>query len=349
MLKRLTLTNLTAFAGADITFARNLNVIVGENATGKTHILKIIYSVIAVSAEEARRPQASLPTKSVLQTRFAEKIINVFHPDTLGRLTRRRQGRERCSVELRFCKNSLDTAFDFATNSKSEVNITVLPTAWQEISPAYMPTRELLTIFPNFVSVYDRHYLEFDETWRDTCLLLGAPPRRGPKEKRIGDLLKPLERSMGGTVELDPLGRFYLRGQSGRIEAPLVAEGVRKLAMLARLVSSGILLENGYLFWDEPEANLNPRLVKEVARSIVAISRAGVQVFIATHSLFLLREIEILMSEASGSDIEARFIGLSLGDDGVDVRQGSRIEDVGDIAALDEELEQSDRFLAIGD
>ncbi|MFO1416253.1 MAG: hypothetical protein U1F28_03715 [Acinetobacter sp.] len=39
---------------------------------------------------------------------------------------------------------------------------------------------------------------------------------------------------------------------------PLIAEGLRKLAMLARLISTGTLLEQDYLFWDEPETNLSP-------------------------------------------------------------------------------------------
>ena len=103
---------------------------------------------------------------------------------------------------------------------------------------------------------------------------------------------------MGGKVELDANGRFYLKtsGQ-GRIEMPLVAEGIRKLAMLARLIATGSLLGSGYLFWDEPEANLNPRLIKSVATAILCLARNGIQVFVATHSLFLLRELEILSKD----------------------------------------------------
>lgn len=89
---------------------------------------------------------------------------------------------------------------------------------------------------------------------------------------------------MGGAIILDKNGRFYLKNESGRFEMPLVAEGQRKLAMLARLIATGVLLDRGFLFWDEPEANLNPLLIKQVARSIVSLSQAGIQVFIATHS-----------------------------------------------------------------
>lgn len=348
MLKRMSINNLTVFPEASLTFARNLNVIVGENGTGKTHLLKMAYSVLAVSAEEGRKPNAPLPTKSVVQTRCADKLINVFRPESLGHLARRKQGRERCDIRLTFARSDWNIAFGFATNSKTEVSIEKLPSAWVDVSPAYLPTRELLTIFPNFVSVYEGHYLEFEETWRDTCLLLGAPMQKGPKERRIRELLEPLEIAMEGAIELDKNGRFYLRSASGRMEMPLVAEGLRKLGMLSRLIATGALLDKGYLFWDEPEANLNPRLIKWVAKSILNLSAAGIQIFIATHSLFLLRELEILLSAKPYKVIETRFFGLHRTDDGVTIEQGSSVNEIGDITSLDEELAQSDRFLADG-
>jgi predicted ATP-dependent endonuclease of OLD family len=81
MLKQMTLNNLTVFSTADLKFGRNLNVIVGENGAGKTHLLKVIYSVLSVSAEEGRKPKATGPTKSVLQTRLADKLVNIYRPE----------------------------------------------------------------------------------------------------------------------------------------------------------------------------------------------------------------------------------------------------------------------------
>lgn len=348
MLERLHIKNLTVFPDADLKISRNLNVIVGENGVGKSHLLKLIYCVLATSWEEGRKPNASAPTKGVLQSRLADKLVNVFRPETLGRLARRKQGRERCDIQVEFMQRDLNISFGFATNSKAEVSIETLPTRWLDVAPAYLPTRELLTIFPNFVSVYDGHYLEFEETWRDTCVLLGAPLQKGPKEKRVRELLVPLEEAMQGSIDLDRNGRFYLKNASGRMEMPLVAEGLRKLGMLSRLVATGALLDKGCLFWDEPEANLNPRLVKWIARTILELSKGGIQVFIATHSLFLLRELDMLIEDAAYKSVQSRFFGLQQREDGVYVQQGASIDDIGDIAALDEELEQSDRFLNDG-
>lgn len=129
------------------------------------------------------------------------------------------------------------------------------------------------------------------------------------------------------------------------MEMPLVAEGMRKLAMLARLISTGVLLEQGYLFWDEPETNLNPKLIKTLAESIVRLASEGIQIFIATHSLFLLRELEMLATNKNYKEMNSRYFSLVAESDAVILEQGDRIDDLHTIVSLDEELRQSDRFL----
>ena len=344
VLKWLKLKNFTAFPEARLEFAKHLNVIVGENGMGKTHLLKLPYAAMAMSAEESRKRNGR-PTKTVLQTRLAEKLVNVLRPESLGRLAHRRQGRSRCEVMIKFSEPGTSLAFSFATPSRSEVTIELSPSRWRHRAPVYLPTRELLTIYPGFVSLYETHYVEFEETWRDTCLLLGAPALRGPRGKAVASLLEPLEEQVGGRVVLDRNGRFYLAPTSGgSMEMPLVAEGWRKVAMLARLIATGALLDKDCLFWDEPESNLNPRLIREVAKAILRICEAGVQVFVATHSLFLLREFEINLERGFGN-IEQRYFALRKGDEGVVVSQAGDVSDVDPLILLDEELSQSDRFV----
>ena len=64
MLTRLMVKNLTVFAEAESQFAPGLNVIVGENGTGKTHVLKAACTVAAVSAWAERDSGAPTPSKS---------------------------------------------------------------------------------------------------------------------------------------------------------------------------------------------------------------------------------------------------------------------------------------------
>lgn len=346
MLKSLDIKRFTVFRDESITLSPGLNVIVGENSMGKSHLLKLAYSLIATSAEQGRKPNAGEPTKTVLQKAYGEKLAGVFKPENgIGRLVTRKQGHARCEVGAAFSDAALNTRISFATRSKSDVQVDELPTAWEPQSPLYMPTRELMTIYPNFVSVYEQHYLEFEETWRDTCLLLGGLLKKGPRPNDMAQLITPVEEALGGTVELES-GRFYLNMPGvGNVEMPLVAEGHRKIAMLARLIVNGVIQKQGYLFWDEPEANLNPRLIRLVAKVIHQLAANGVQVFLATHSFFLMKELELL---SKVTPLARRYIGLNaaLGDDGgAAVQQADNLTGLTSIIALDEELAQYDREL----
>jgi len=59
---------------------------------------------------------------------------------------------------------------------------------------------------------------------------------------------------------------FFLKNKQGELEFTLVAEGYRKLGLLWLLIQNGSLLNGSVLFWDEPETNLNPKLLETVVR-----------------------------------------------------------------------------------
>ncbi|SMH49877.1 AAA domain-containing protein, putative AbiEii toxin, Type IV TA system [Rathayibacter oskolensis] len=338
-ISRIHLKDFTVFSDLNLPLVDGINIFAGENGAGKSHVLKAMYSVLSAS-EPARDTLAVSP-----ESQIASKLVGVFRPESLGRLVRRRPGRGRAEVDVQFTGPRQNISFSFATNSRSEVNLSGRLSRAIEGTPVYLPTRELLTIYPGFVSLYERTTLEFEESWRDTCILLGLPLSRGPRQDRVRGLLAPLEESLGGSVAEEG-GRFYLRVTGGgKYEMPLVAEGMRKLAMLARLIANGTLFESGFLFWDEPEANLNPRVLRHVARTIAQLARSGVQVFVGTHSLYLMKELEILKRMGDPSFPALQFVTLSKGSDGVRASSGEYLEELDDLAILDESLAQSDRFL----
>ena len=339
-LTKLHLTNFTAFARLDIEFSPGLNVIIGENATGKSHLLKLGYAIAYILHEsgkfheEVAGQSLFAGRKSWVQRRIAEKLVGVFKPDALGRLCRRGQGRSRSEVEAHFASGG-DLRFSFASTSKTEVKLVNAPNDVQTDAPIFFPPKEVMSLNPGFMGLYEQRELAVDETYYDLCKLLNVPVLKGKRAFEIADLVTPLAEIMGGSVREDS-GRFYLDllGQ-GKLEIPLVAEGLRKIATLAYLTINGSLTDKGMLFWDEPESNLNSKLVKKLCESLIMLVNKGVQVFVATHDLFLMKELSFLV-EKSGKKTPALFFGFGLDDGEVKMEQGELLEDIGTIVALEE-------------
>lgn len=355
VIRSLTMENFTTFADTTLDF-KNLNTIIGENGLGKTHLLKLLYVVMAANQQPRRSVDKSAehskpdgltvenarPAKNVLEKRLTAKLTKVFRPEErVGRLVRRKQGQGRCKIDVKVGNGEAPMRFNFATRS-CKVAVTHNPSAWYDAAPVFLPTHELLTVYPGFSWMYENYAIQFDETWYDTVKLLAAPSLLGRRKTDAAVLSKPLEKVLGGTVMFDG-SKFYLRHQDGKMEMPLVAEGLRKVCMLAQLINTGQLLDTGCLFWDEPESNLNPKIIRKVAEAVFSIARSGIQVFIATHSIFLLKELAIL-----GRGHEApqqRYFTLEKGEDGVVVHQTDDIYGISPFTVLDEEREQSYRFV----
>ncbi len=343
MLKSVHIKNFGSLPNANYEFSSGLNVVIGENGLGKTQLLKLLYATLKVHAD------AKEFTKTSLEKAYAAKLVGVFRPEKLGRLVKRKQGSVPCEIALTMAEHEQSCTFGFSTGSSVSVQVDVAPTAKMHPGAVFIPTRELVTLCPWFVPLYDNYHLRFEETWRDTVSLLGAPNVKGSREQLAETMLEPLEQLMRGKVVVDSgTGEFYLHVPGeGKTEMPLLAEGLRKVAMLARLISTGALLDKGCLFWDEPESNLNPKIIKTLAACLVALANAGVQVFIASHSLFLLREIELVQMQRKAR-VPARFIGLAMIGESVSVEQSKDIAGIQNLVLLDEELHQTDRYLANG-
>lgn len=346
MLESLKVGNYTVFEDETFTFSPGLNVILGENSTGKSFLMKLAYSAASVSYTMGKGDRK---TKDELQRSLADKLKDVCMPDSLGRLVSRKQGRARCEVTVAFRPETADSIqFSFATNSDKEVKLeNTTPARWLEAAPVFLPTKEILSVFPNFASTLRERHLAFDATYLDLADTLGlAALRKLRREEQA--LREVLEVTMKGKVVFEN-NRFYLLPDSegkGKIEMPLIAEGIRKFATLAYLVMNGGLRNKSLLFWDEPEVNLNPKLMRSLAEALVSLSESGVQIILATHSLYFLREITLAQAAISAK-IPARYIALALKDEAVTVSQGDSVDEVDPVASLDANMEQSRRYMEL--
>ncbi len=338
MLKKLDVSNFSLFSRAEMRFVDGLNVIIGENSTGKSHLLKLAYVVSALQSETAQNQPPKLNFR--LDERIAEKLVAVFRPEYLGSLVNRHAGRARSLVDASFKNHGL--RFSFAPNSRKKVTVDEHIRAQTAIDPVLLPPKEALSLFPSLIGSYERREMVMDETYYDLCQKFLAAPLKSARLKTVANLISDMESILQGKILLEQ-GRFLVKTpDKGKLEIGLLAEGLRKIAQLAYLLLNGSLCKGCTLFWDEPDCNLNPKLIRKVASTLVATAGFGIQVVMATHSLFLLRELELL---TRGSPLTTLYTGLECQNSGVISHQAENIEDLPNLIALEEELDQSDRYL----
>ncbi|WP_295389948.1 ATP/GTP-binding protein [uncultured Thiodictyon sp.] len=283
-LTQIELTNFTAFESLNERFSPGVNVMIGVNGTGKTHLLKILYAACAVTSGEDK------------ETGFAHKLLGVFKPyeGRIARLIRRRQGLTAASVAVRRDdQREIKVSFGNRSGDVNEVHVEGeldwQATGWEA---AYIPVKEMLAQAPGFLSTVAKREIAFEEVYPDIIKRAYLPKLRGTPDEGRARMLTVLQTIMEGKVILKG-ETFFLKNSHGELEFMLLAEGSRKLALLWLLIQNGTLLSGSVLFWDEPEANLNPSLIGEVVEIILGLQRLGVQVFLTTHNYVLLKEFDL--------------------------------------------------------
>jgi hypothetical protein len=208
--------------------------------------------------------------------------------------------------------------------------------------PVFLPTREMLSVFPGFAETVRHRELEFDETYVHLADGLNLPALKGDALRSVRPLLARVEEALGG-AEYQEGNRFYITFDNETFEAHLVAEGLRKVATLARLIRNGRIAPGTVLFWDEPEANLNPVLMRKVMNVLLALVDAGVQVFVASHDYLLTQTLSLEAEHPRRGSPPMRFFGLTrVADGSVEVEQADTIAGIRRNPILQEHARQFD-------
>lgn len=297
----LKLENFTAFGQLDQAFSDGVNVIIGGNGTGKTHVLKVLYAAAAITSGEDKEKS------------YGAKLRSVFNPyeGRVGRLARRQSTSVKSKITVtREGGVKLSAEFSNHTGKPEDVKVTG-ETSWkkEDLRSAYIPVKEMLAHAPGFLATAARREIAFEEVYVDIIKHAYLPRLTGPIDPKRQKLLKALQEAIDGKVVAK--GEFFfLKNSQGELEFTLLAEGMRKLALIWLLIQNGTLLNGAILFWDEPEANLNPAFMGQVVAVILELQRLGVQVFLTTHNYVLLKEFDLQKQEND----KIRFISFARDD-----------------------------------
>ena len=308
MITNLTLKNFTVFKDLSIDFSAKINVIIGENGTGKTHLLKAAYGLCAGAPLFKNKPETS---EEDLEATLTAKLLRLFMPldDKLGKL--HHQGAaDQGYLSARFAGGQ-NIAATFFNNSKALAIQDRTDYEQYQADAVFIPTKEVLSFMKGFNSLYEKYGLSFDQTYQDICLLLDLPEVRPETlHEKSKWAMAEIEGICGGRFVFYGGGKVTFKTENAEYSANAMAEGFRKAGMLSRLLETGAIQPgiSGPLFWDEPEANLNPKLMKLLVQILLELSRNGQQIILATHDYVLLKWFDLLMD--AGKDDLVRFHSL---------------------------------------
>ncbi len=312
-----------------------LDIIIGENGTGKTQLLK---AILALCGPDIR---AELPGEQL-----ASKLCRLYQPlsEKVGEL--RRSGTRGDAVLSATFASGHEVAARF-NGSATETKVSIDGNG--DVAAAiFIPTKEVLSLVrglaakqpdqPAIERIFDDGYLDLArQLIKEGADDLDAKVRFDP---RFANIVPRLANLIGGRYELHE-GRFCFqageyvekRGKSSsaqkapqsfqdstlhfapaksrRLSSTMTAEGFRKIGVLQRLLSNGSLNPGtaGPLLWDEPESNLNPKLMKDLVLALLELARNGQQVILATHDYVLLKWFDLLIDKGKGDQV--RFHVLS--------------------------------------
>ena len=326
------LENFMLFEKLNAKFSPNVNIICGENSTGKTALIKLLYAC-------AKHDATGIHSGDIPRKPFPSKLACVFGLGNSGDI------RELVKYSS---ENQSKVVIDYANGIQWMFTIGgdnafySWGDSWNDpknesFSIVYIPPKEMISATENFTSLYEEFHISFDETYYDLTRLLDRP-RKKTLSQIMEKVAQNMETLIGGRIRQKG-NVFYLDMDGiGELRMSLVSEGYRKLATLLNLVSTGSLSDGAILFWDEPETNMNPRMVEPLVKALLSLASAGVQVFITTHDYFVQQYFGLAAEygekyQVGTGNLEYRFLSLSKsrtsdGEESISLESASRLGDL---------------------
>lgn len=344
MIDILRINNFTTMANCELDLSAKLNVIIGTNGAGKTHLLKVAY-VLAFA--KSKLLSSKVGSSDELRKSIGKKLVSVFKPcdGKLGHL-HRSGADEPAVIEATFADGEKIT-LRFSSRSTYPEILREATKPTKLGTPIFLPTKELLSLLEGMQHRdADRETLDrvFDGTYMDLAELLSMPALDGidvriERDPRFGTLYPATVNAITGVFSIDDgrmqfaAGRYdekpsksqhkfgilfepkFIRTNDRAISSHMTAEGYRKIGMIQHLLANGSMdLDlGGTLLWDEPETNMNPMLVKQVVKAILELTRNNFQAVLATHDYVFLKWIDLLEVSELGDHV--RFHSLHRSND----------------------------------
>lgn len=329
-----------------------LNVIIGENDTGKTSLLKLLYSTSRAWSKftSDKKNNKDKPFNETL----SDKLFDTFQPRSNGICDLlSKKSKNRLDVEIEYfsgTENNQPIQFTLSRGEKQikETNSFIKPCNDEDFNSIFVPPKEVLTAFSAILSTRteEKWMYGFDDTYIDLIRMLEIGTVQGKQTAKLPGVVANLSNLMNGRISQTKGDEKFIFSRKGNenYSMSMTAEGIKRIGIYITLINNRQLHPGSVLFLDEPEAELHPRAIRVLGDMIYDFSISGIQVFVNTHSYFLLKHLEL---KARKNKVEVQCCSLK-NIDGLVTAEFSDLQNgMPDNPIVDVALELFDQDIAI--
>ena len=295
MINQIKLNNFGPLTGIHWSSLGKINLIIGGNGSGKTFLLKAIYSSLR-TLEEYKRGDEQRSASEILW----EKLYWTFQAEKIGDLVSKGADAPLSSA-ITIDQEVFSYSFGKDTSKQiSSLDNLVPPRASNSI---FLPAKEVLSLHQIILKSREQDKVfGFDDTYFDLAKALRISTSKGRNYDEFAKSRRQLEEILGGVVEYDEAsGRWLFVKGRHKFPIGVTAEGIKKIAILDTLLGNRYLDTNSVVLIDEPESALHPTAISQLLDIVAMLAERGIQFFMASHSYFVVKKLYLIAQERGWS------------------------------------------------
>ncbi|MGM0694842.1 MAG: AAA family ATPase [Pseudomonadota bacterium] len=268
-----------------------INLVIGGNGTGKTFLLKALYTTVR-TLEEHRRGEDQKSASEIL----AEKLFWTFQPDKIGDLVTKATENP---LSFSCCFDEKKFSYSFGKDTTKQIHVQQNDVPPRKSNSIFLPAKEVLSLHKVILkSREEDKSFGFDDTYLDLARALRRSTTKGNNYKEFSKSRQSLERMLGGKIDFDSnTGKWTFKKGNQKFPIGVTAEGIKKISILDTLLGNRYLDTSSLIFIDEPESALHPKAISQLLDIVSLLAERGIQFFLASHSYFVVKKLFLIAQE----------------------------------------------------